>query len=378
MKLCVVTHSVIRGDGQGVVNYQVIKEALSQGHQVTIIASSVDRQLEQNPLLNSIIISTKTLPTAFLKNLAFSQKAAQWLQKHHTEFDIIKINGAITSFPCDVNAVHFVHGSWRKSPVHIWQQRKDLYGLYQLLYTTLNSYWEKQAFARAKKIVAVSKQVLQELIDIGVPPEKITVITNGVDVKKFTPGSCDRNSLGLPLNVALAFFAGDIHTSRKNLDSVLKAIAKVPQLHLAIAGSTEGSPYLELAKNLELEDRTHFLGYRTDIAQLMKAMDMFVFPSRYEACTLVLLEAIASGIPVITAKTTGGSEVITSECGILLNSTEDIFELSQALERLSRDLTLRNQMGEAARVVAEQHSWANTTQRYIDLFKTLVSLNIYS
>lgn len=372
MKLCVVTHSVTKGDGQGIVNYEVIREALCQGHQVTVIASYVDRQLEQNQLLKSINISVKGLPTAFFKNLAFSQKAKKWLQKHHTKFDIIKINGAITSFPSDVNAVHFVHSSWLKSPVHIWRQRKDLYGLYQLLYNTINSYWEKQAFARAKKIVAVSGQVKQELIEIKVPPEKITVVTNGVDIKKFTSGKCDRNSLGLPQNVPLAFFVGDIRTSRKNLDTVLKALIKVPELHLAIAGSTEGSPYPELAKNLNIADRTHFLGYRTDISELMKAVDMFVFPSRYEPFGMVIIEAMATGLPVITARTTGAAEIVTPECGIVLSDSENVQELTKVLKQLTTDSYLREQMGKAGRAIAEQHTWKSKAESYLALFEELI------
>ena len=143
----------------------------------------------------------------------------------------------------------------------------------------------------------------------------------------------------------LAFFAGDIRTPRKNLDTVLKALVEVRDLHLAIAGSIEGSPYLKLADELNLSQRTHFLGYRTDIAELMRAVDMFVFPSRYEACTLVLLEAIASGLPVITAASTGGSEAISPECGILLNSTEDIGELATALKLLASESQFKNSNG---------------------------------
>jgi len=371
MKICVVTHSLIKGDGQGRVNYEVVFEALRHGHQITILASQLDSELEQNQLLDWVYIPVKHLPTELIRNLAFSWQSSKWIKTNRSKFDIVKINGAITNASADFNAVHFVHSSWLKSPVHIWQQRKNAYSFYQLLYTFLNAYWEKQAFARADKIVAVSQQVRRELVDIGVSDDQIDVITNGVDLQEFAPGKGNRLSLKLPENVPLAFFAGDIRTPRKNLDTILKALAKVPDLHLAIAGSTEGSPYLELAKDLDLGQRTHFLGYRTDVSELMKAVDMFVFPSRYEACSLVLLEAIASGLPVITATTTGGSEVITPECGILLNSTENVEELAKALKSLTSDRNLRIQMSQAARIIAEQHSWTSMANKYLHLFKAL-------
>ncbi len=373
MKLCIVTHKVVKGDGQGRVNYEVAKEAIYRGHQITLLASSIAPELEQSSQVNWICLPVKNLPTVFLKNIAFAQQAGKWLQKHHQELDLIKVNGAITSFPSDVNAVHFVHSSWLKSPVHIWQQRKDIYGFYHLFYSSLNSYWEKQAFAKTKRIVAVSEKVKQELSEIGVAPEKITVINNGVDLEEFIPRQIDRTLLGLPQNVPLALFVGDIRSPRKNLDTVLKALTKVPDLHFAIAGELKDSPYPKLAANLNLTQRTHFLGYRRDIAQLMQASDMFVFPSRYEACTLVLLEAIASGIPVITAKTTGGSEVITPECGILLKDTEDIAELAEALQKLLENPSLRKQMGQAGRTIAQEYSWKSKAESYLDLCEELVN-----
>jgi glycosyltransferase involved in cell wall biosynthesis len=369
MKICIVTHKVLEGDGQGKVNYEVAKKALDRGDRVTLLASQIDRELEQNQSVTWINIPVKNLPTELLKNLFFSQKAAQWLDRHYTEFDVVKINGAITSFHSHINAVHFVHSSWLKSPVHTWQQNKNLYGLYQLFYTTINSFWEKQAFGKAKRIVAVSAKVKEELIDLGVSPEKIAVITNGVDSEEFAPGKIDRSSLGLPENVLLAFFAGDIRTPRKNLDTVLQALVKVPSLHLAIAGTIESSPYPQLAANLKIDDRTHFLGYRTDIAELMQAMDLFVFPSRYEPFGMVISEAMATGLPVITCRNTGAAEIVTSECGIVLSDSEDAMELTKALERLSGDRLLREQMGKAGRAIAKRHSWKSKAESYLQLFE---------
>lgn len=378
MKICIVTHKVIKGDGQGRVNYEVTTEAIRCGYRVTLIASQIDPQLEQNELVDWIQISVKNLPLALLRNLAFSQQAARWLEKHRQAFNIVKINGAITNFPGDINAVHFVHSSWLKSPVHTWQQQKNLYGLYQLFYTAVNSYWEKQAFSRAKKIVAVSQQVKQELLAIGVPSAKIEVITNGVDLAEFTLGKGDcvasgqhRKSLQLPESVPLAFFVGDIRTPRKNLDTVLQALVKVPDLHLIVAGNTAKSPYPKLAKDLNISERTHFIGYRTDISELMQAVDMLVFPSRYEPFGMVVSEAMATGLPVITSSTVGAAEIVTPECGIVLADCEDVSALVAALKTLVGDRNLREQMGKAGRAIAQQHSWKNKAASYLNLFQEL-------
>ncbi|MHC5726010.1 MAG: glycosyltransferase family 4 protein, partial [Nostoc sp.] len=132
-----------------------------------------------------------------------------------------------------------------------------------------------------------------------------------------------------------------------------------------------GSPFPQLAASLGLSKRVHFLGYRRDIAEIMRSVDLFVFPSRYEACTLVLLEALSSGLPVITATATGGAELVTPECGIVLPDSDDIDALALALMSLVSVDALMQQMGQAARSVAEQYSWTTMAQTYVDLFEEL-------
>ncbi|MCC5605245.1 glycosyltransferase family 4 protein [Nostoc sp. CHAB 5834] len=371
MKLCIVTHKIKKGDGQGRVNYEVAQEAIRRGHELTLLASEVAPELEDNSQVNWISIPVKGYPTEFVRNFIFAQKSADWLRQHRSEIDLVKVNGAINLAAADVNAVHFVHSSWLRSPVHISRNRRDLYGFYQWLFTAFNARWEKQAFQKAQVVVAVSEKVAQELVNIGVPRSRIRVIINGVDLEEFAPGESNRQKLGLPENVTLALFAGDIRTPRKNLDTVLHALAKVPDLHLVVVGHTQGSPFPELAASLGLSDRVHFVGFRRDIPQIMQAVDLFVFPSRYEACSLVLLEALSSGLPVITATATGGGELVTPECGIVLSDSDDIDALAVALMSLVSDIPLMQQMGKAARIVAEKHSWTTMAQTYVDLFEEL-------
>ncbi|MEH2138789.1 glycosyltransferase family 4 protein [Nostoc sp.] len=378
MKLCIVTHKIQKGDGQGRVNYEVANEAIRRGHQLTLLASEVAPELEENSQVNWVRIPVKGYSTEFVRNFIFAQKSADWLRKHRSEIDLVKVNGAINLAAADVNAVHFVHSSWLRSPVHISRNRRDFYGLYQWLFTAFNARWEKQAFQKAQVVVAVSEKVAEELVNIGVPRSRIRVIINGVDLEEFAPGEtvgvarCRyRQKLGLPENVTLALFAGDIRTPRKNLDTVLHALVKVPDLHLVVVGHTQNSPFPQLAASLGLSKRVHFVGYRRDIPQIMQAVDLFVFPSRYEACSLVLLEALSSGLPVITATATGGGELVTPECGIVLSDSDDSDALALALLTLVSSPALIQQMGKAARSVAEQHSWTTMAQTYVDLFEEL-------
>jgi glycosyltransferase involved in cell wall biosynthesis len=364
---------VYKRQGQGRVNYEVAQEAIRRGHDLTLLASEIAPELSENNAVNCIYIPVERYPTEFIRNFIFAKKSADWLRKNRANLDLIKVNGAITMGATDVNAVHFVHGSWLKSPVHISHNRKDLYGLYQWLFTAANAYWEKQAFRQSKIIIAVSEKVAQELVNIGVLRSQIRVVVNGVDLQEFAPGVSLRTELGLPENVNLALFAGDIRISRKNLDTVLHALVKVPELHLAVVGGTQDSPYPAMAKALNISERVHFLGYRHDMPQIQRASDLFVFPSRYEPFGLVVIEAMASGLPVITATTTGAADLVNPDCGIVLDDCDDVNALADALRLLNSDRSLRQQMGKIARTIAEQHSWSTMAQTYLNIFEELIA-----
>jgi glycosyltransferase involved in cell wall biosynthesis len=369
MKICIVTHNVFKGDGQGRVNYEITQAALDKGYEVTLVASRVSPDLQNHPNLKWVYIDVSHIFTVLGEGIVFCLKSTAWLKRNRYEFDALMVNGALTNASSDINAVHFVHTAWLKSPAHTWRCRKNISGLYQLFYSLYNSHREKKAFSRARLIVAVSEKVKCELVEIGVPSEKICVILNGVNLKEFTPGTVDRSTWNLPKEKSVALFVGDIRSNRKNLDTVLLALVNSENLHLAVAGETRNSPYPQLAQKLGISNRVHFLGYRRDIADIMKAVDFFVFPSRYEACTLALMEALASGLPVITANSTGGSEVITSDCGFVLTNSDDHQLLGKYMTVLSDDLSLRERLRKSASKQAQQYGWACTVQKYLDLFE---------
>jgi glycosyltransferase involved in cell wall biosynthesis len=380
VKLCIVTHSVIKGDGQGRVNYEVAQEAIRRGHHVTLLSSQVAPELQQNLQIHWVPISVAGWPTELLRNLIFAFASTNWLRQHRYQLDVVKANGAITWAKSDLNAVHFVHGSWLKfsakqakpkSTKTGFNPSQVIYDTYQWLYTALNASWEKTAFRQAQTVVAVSDKVAKDLLGIGVPPESIEIVVNGVDLQEFSPGVCDRNKWSLPEGVTLALFAGDIRIPRKNLDTILYALVKVPNLHLAVAGITEGSPYPQLAATLGLSDRVHFIGLRRDLPEVMKAVDFFVFPSRYEPFGLVVIEAMATGLPVITATSTGAADLVTPEAGIVLSDSDDVEALASAMSTLTNNPQLRIQMGQVSRTIAEQNSWSKMAQTYIDLLEEL-------
>lgn len=307
-----------------------------------------------------------------LKVREFARRAGEAIGSCAREIDVVHGNGFVLTRRHHVNTSHFVHAGWRTSAARSPGIPRTPREGYHALYTVLNARWERDAYENAAVVVAVSELVRAQLIEIGVPEERIRVIRNGVDLREFSPGPGDRTSYHLPEGAPLAVFVGEIQTRRKNLETVLAALRQVPTLHLAVVGSTEGSPYPSLASRLGVDKRVHFLGYRTDTASIMRCADAFLLPARYDPCPLVLLEALATGLPIITATTVGGSELVGDTCGIVVSDPNDVDRFADAVTRLLEDDT-RVVMSEAARRVAERHSWDRVVKEYVALYREVQS-----
>jgi glycosyltransferase involved in cell wall biosynthesis len=378
MHIAAVTNRFIIGEGQGRVNVELAQTAARNGHVVTCLAHQVDDQLLMEPNVEWVPMPNANSPLALIGNQRFAYATTRWLQTHGQDIDLVVGNGFGTWAPVDVNIVHFVHSAWRTSAVHDSRVRKDLHSAYQWLYSAVNARLERRALQRSRHVVAVSEKVRDELLEIDVPAERISVIHNGVDVDEFNPtaaGTADRAALGLPDCSPLGLFVGDIRTPRKGLDTILAALRAVPKMHLAVAGATEGSTFPALAHQYGLTDRVHFLGFRKDIPALMASADIFVFPSRYEACSLVLLEAMAAGLPIITAQTAGGAELVDQTAGIVLEDPDDTSALSDALFQLAEDSPHRQEMSRAARQIAADHTWNRMSEDYVVLFHKIIQGN---
>ncbi|MCA3843834.1 MAG: glycosyltransferase family 4 protein, partial [Burkholderia sp.] len=103
----------------------------------------------------------------------------------------------------------------------------------------------------------------------------------------------------------------------------------------------------------------------------MRSVDAYVFPSRYEAISLSLLEAMAAGLPVVTARTAGGAEIITLECGIVLEDPDDPAALAQAIGSLAASRDTCRAMGDAARELMTRFGWAHMGAQYVALYRRI-------
>jgi len=301
----------------------------------------------------------------------FSIKASISLRSIRRSVDITHATGFVVWLKTDLNTVHFVHSGWLSSKAFPYRPTASAYYFYQFAYTILNSILERVAFSQSRHLVAVSDAVKRELKQVN-HAYRINVVHNGVDIVEFYPGPSERDKFGLPQGRKLFLFAGDIRTPRKNLGTVLKAMTTVVNAELVVAGELKGSPYPKLADELGLRDRIYFLGRTANMPGLMRSVDVFVFPSRYEAMSLAILEALASGLPVITAATSGGVEII-GPAGIVLQDPDDTQALAAAMQSLADDEATRFTMMGEARRVATSLSWRSMTEQYVKCYDGLAN-----
>jgi glycosyltransferase involved in cell wall biosynthesis len=162
---------------------------------------------------------------------------------------------------------------------------------------------------------------------------------------------------------------------QKNHEAVVTMFHRVIQqksyARLVMVGDGHLRPIIERrVKELGLEDKARFLGYRDDVPAIMSVSDVFVFPSIYEGFGIVAIEAAAAGLPVVASRVPGLTEVVRhKETGVLCD-LHDIAGMVEAVNTLIEDESIRSQMGAAGRQwVSENFSEEHMVREYLDVYE---------
>ncbi len=239
---------------------------------------------------------------------------------------------------------------------------------------------ERRVFARTPEIVAISRAGREEIARLhGVPEARLSVVYNGVDLERFHPRLRDahrvaaRAEAGVPAEAWTLLFAGS-GFARKGLDVGLRALRAIgdPSARLVVIGRGDVARYRALARELDLDGRVVWLGVRPDIERWYAAADVLVLPTRYEPFGNVHLEALASGLPVVTSRVAGGAEVVDARCGAVVDG-RSAEEIAGAVGRLrSRP---RAEASAAARAAAEPFTFARQVSELERIYKRVGGRN---
>ncbi len=197
---------------------------------------------------------------------------------------------------------------------------------------------------RVKKIIAISPMVKRDIIRYyPTLSEKIDVVFNAVDLNRFHPRNRDlyrsekRSALHLSAETILLIFVGNNYRL-KGLEPLMAAMGLLRQrfphqpLRLIVAGRGQVARFRRKARRLGVSDLVLFMGSLKEIEKYYAASDIYVHPTFYDACSLTVLEALASGLPVITTRYNGAAVAIVSdEGGKVIDDPADVEDLADSI-----------------------------------------------
>ncbi|HYM54514.1 MAG TPA: glycosyltransferase family 4 protein [Solirubrobacteraceae bacterium] len=287
---------------------------------------------------------------------------------------VVQATGAIVLNRVDAIAVHYCQQIGPATP----SRSTRLSRAYIRVVAVMNRVAERLCYDanRRATFVCVSEGVADELREhFPQAADRVVAIQNGVDVERFAPGGRSeeavamRARLGIPRERLVAAFVGG-EWERKGLAAAVRALACAPDWDLVVAGGGDEGRYRELARSAGVGEAVHWLGVTRDVQLVYQLADALVFPSSYEAFSLVTLEAAASGLPILATPVNGVGELIREgESGFLISREPDV--IGERLQRLAADEPLRRRMGAAARQSALAFSWDRMVARHHELYMRL-------
>lgn len=240
---------------------------------------------------------------------------------------------------------------------------------------------EKLAFGAANAVVANSEAVREYLVKLGVSPKRIHIIYNGIATEPPATKSPKAADLGLPEDASIRFvtMVANLRHAVKNVPMLLRAAKRVAETemnaHFVIAGEGELTGALkELANQLGVADKVHFIGRCDDIPALLSLSHVCVLTSIAEGFSNSILEYMRAGKPVVATNVGGAAEaIVDGETGYLVDSDDDEALAGHLLELLQDDAKVR-EFGEKGReVVVEKFSQETQLDRTIEIYNKLLA-----
>jgi UDP-glucose:(heptosyl)LPS alpha-1,3-glucosyltransferase len=240
---------------------------------------------------------------------------------------------------------------------------------------------EDAPYAKAKKIVAISEMVKEDICDYyGIPEGRMMVIYNGVDTNRFHPRDkryrkeiSSRYGLGTK-DLLLLFVSHNFRL--KGLRYLIQALALVKRkrenVKLLVIGRDRAGPYCRLAKKLGCSADVLFAGGVRNLERYYASADILVHPTFYDPCSLVVLEALATGLPVITTRYNGaGGIILEGQEGFVLDDPRDVDILAEKILYLAQPRRLKA-ASTAARRLAIKFSQKRSYQKMFDAIQSIV------
>ncbi len=369
-----------KGGGEGyLANFA--NQLAERGHEVHIYASKWES--------NNNKIHYHTIPSIrypkFLKDISFVINSYNYMAKN--DYDIVHVVGRALGMNV-FNPHCGVERAWLKQnflsincPVsRVLKHIATFFSFRQnfILWLDRKQYTGKGV----SRIVAISDMIKNDIIKYhNIEPEKIDVVYNGVDLRRFNPDNKNkyrtiiRNKLSLSEEFVILYISNNFRL--KGLLTLIKALGVLKKsqkdFKVLIIGRGENTPYRKLAKRLNCLENLIFLGHKDEIEKYYAASDLYVHPTFYDSCSLVVTESLASGLPVITTIYDGASGVMENgKEGFVMENPKDHLVLAEKISLFFND-EFRLKASIAARKKAEKYPADKNCEDIIKIYNEITS-----
>ena len=371
--------------------YEVCKRLANKGHEVTIYTTDAYGKNKRVDFPQKTPVMIDDIRVYYLKNLAnflfsnfnifLTPQIVPLLRKNIKNFDVIHLTeyytfqNVVASYYAKKFNVPYVvsaHGS----AIPVSQAGKVF------LKKAFIQFFGRRILKMASLVIALTEEERRQYVQEGVAKEKIAIIPNGVDLKEFlnlSPKEKLKKRHKIKSSDLVILFLGRIHP-KKGVDILVDAFSNLARQKdspvLVVAGSEEDKAYTHSIKQKiitdGLEDKVLFTGFLStdERREALSSADIFVLPSHSEGLPIAILEACASGTPVIITKQCNLPEVEEYKCGVVINPK--VGELKSALELLLKNKRLRIQMGRRGKkMIREKFDWDKIVSRLEGLFREI-------
>ncbi|MEE9239141.1 MAG: glycosyltransferase family 4 protein [Thermodesulfobacteriota bacterium] len=303
-----------KGGGEGYLT-NLANQLAERGHEVHIYASKWERN---NNKIHYHTISSIRYPK-FLKDVSFVINSYKNMSKEN--YDIVHVVGRALGMNV-FNPHCGVEKAWLKQnflsiSCQICRFLKHIAGFFSLRQNFILWLDRKQYTGKGvSRIIAISDMIKNDIVKYhNIDPQKIDVVYNGVDLQRFNPDSKNkyrkviRKKLSLGEEFVILYISNNFRLN--GLLTLIKSLGELKKsrkdFKTLIIGRGNEASYRKLAKKLDCLKNLIFLGHVDEIEKYYAASDLYVHPTFYDSCSLVVTESLASGLPVITTIYDGAS-----------------------------------------------------------------------
>ncbi len=376
--------------GAEAFTHNMATELARQGHYVVVVTPSLGRRFDKsfnykiervNPFL------TRLLFTNFWLGKLYVERTLSKIQKKH-KLDVWQ---ATIGYPLGAAAVDFFNRDRIPSVLRCVGEDIQIYPALRYGYR-LKGEADKIVREQYKKftaVIAASESMKNDFISLGVPADRISMISNGVDCAKFEKvldREGLRRALGMVGDEKLLLTVGRNHPkkgfeqivpiarllSRENIDFKWLLVGKnCSKIKEEADKEGLGSYFISKEVKVQISPSGELEIPNEELLGYYKAADIFVFPTYIELFAKVLIEAMAAGLPIVTTDAPGANEMIEEGVSGLKSRVKDTDGLANSIMKIFNDRELEERLRNGALSASKNYDWATVVCRYAELYKNL-------